>query len=269
MGDSQPRARFGEYTITRELPASPIARRMLAMEPDGRHAKVLHLFPIRPEDPQVAVLKHAIDNLRTIKNKHVLPVEKLALGIVHQPCAVTPYTGHQDGLLDLRTLLKEKGGHMEAGETDRLLRQIFDGLAAAHGLLLHHGPIRGRDVLVDRRGTAMIEMLGVARSLEGLRGFSTEVQRDEVRSMVELGFTCLTGHDASTVSLPASKLVRRLDPAWDAFFAHGLDPIEGFDTAEQAMDALPSSGFDRKPVTQRQGAAGLLTNLRRANIDRS
>ena len=269
MGDSQPCVRFGEYTITRDLPDSPIARRVLAMEPDGRHAKVLHLFPIRPEDAQVAVLRRAIDNLRTINNKHVLPVEKLLLGIVHQPCAVVPYTGHQDGLIDLAMLLAEKGGHMEPGETDRLLRQVFDGLQAAHSVLLHHGAVRARDVLVDRRGTAMIEMLGVARSLEGLRGFSTEVQRDEVRSVVELGFTCLTGHDAATVGLPASKLVRRLDPAWDEFFARGLDPIDGFDTAEQAMDALPSSGFDREPASQKAGRPGLLTNLRRTSVDRS
>lgn len=268
MGDSHPRARFGEYTITRELPESPIARRLLALEPDGRQAKVLHMFAIRPDDPQVAVLRRAVDNLRTIRNRHVLPVEKLVLGIVHQPCAVTPYTGHQDGLIDLQTLLAEKGGHMEPGESDRLLRQVFDGLAAAHAVLLHHGPVQALDVLVDRCGTATIEMLGVRRSLEGLRGFSTEVQRDEVRSIVELGFTCLTGHDAATVGLPASKLVRRLDPAWDAFFAHGLDPIEGFDTAQEAIDALPSAGFDRQPATQKARKPGLLTSFRRASIDR-
>jgi len=269
MGDRQPRVRFGDYTITRELPASPIAARVLGLEPDGRHAKVLHLFAIRPEDAQVAVLRRAIENLQTIKNKHVLPVEKLLLGIVHQPCAVTPYTGHQDGLIDLKMLLAEKGGHMEPGEADRLLRQVFDGLLAAHSMLMHHGPVSAHDVLVDRRGTAMIEMLGVARSLEGMRGFSTEVQRDEVRSVVELGFTCLTGHDAGAVDLPASKLVRRLDPAWDAFFAQGLDPIDGFDTAEQAMDALPSSGFDRVPTAHKPGRTGLLTNFRRTGVDRS
>ncbi|MFI4880990.1 MAG: hypothetical protein ACIAQU_00225, partial [Phycisphaerales bacterium JB064] len=87
MGDTQTRVRFGDYTITRELPESPIARRLLALEPDGRHAKVLHMFAIRPDDAQVAVLRRAVDNLRTINNKHVLPVEKLLLGIVHQPCA--------------------------------------------------------------------------------------------------------------------------------------------------------------------------------------
>ncbi|GIW73849.1 MAG: hypothetical protein KatS3mg103_0371 [Phycisphaerales bacterium] len=121
---------------------------------------------------------------------------------------------------------------------------------------------------MDRCGTAMIEMLGVARSLEGLVGFSTEVQRDEIRSVVELGFTCLTGHDAATVGLPASKLVRRLDPAWDDFFAHGLDPIEGFDTAEQAIEALPSSGFDRPAALRRRVRGGLLTPFRRAEADR-
>ena len=269
MGDTQTRVRFGDYTITRELPESPMARRLLALEPDGRHAKVLHMFAIRPDDAQVAVLRRAVDNLRAINNKHVLPVEKLLLGIVHQPCAVTPYTGHQDGLIDLDTLLVEKGGHMEPGEADRLMRQVFDGLAAAHDKLVHHGPLKARDVLVDRRGSATIEMLGVARSLEGLRGFSTEVQRDEIRSVVELGFTCLTGHDAATVGLPASKLVRKLDPAWDAFFAHGLDPIEGFDTAAQAIEALPSSGFDREPAAQRRARGGLLTPFRRAEADRS
>jgi hypothetical protein len=269
MGEPHTRVRFGDYTITRELPESPIARRLLAMEPERHHAKVLHMFPIRPDDAQVAVLRRAVDNLRMIDNRHVLPVEKLLLGIVHQPCAVTPYTGHQDGLIDLETLLAEKGGHMEPGETDRLLRQIFDGLAAAHEKLVHHGALRGRDILIDRRGSATIEMLGVARSLEGLRGFSTEVQRDEIRAVVELGFTCLTGHDASTVRLPASRLVRRLDPEWDAFFAHGLDPIDGFDTAAQAIEALPSASFDREPAAQRPGRAGLLTNFRRAGVDRS
>ncbi|GIW73848.1 MAG: hypothetical protein KatS3mg103_0370 [Phycisphaerales bacterium] len=90
MGQPLPRVRFGDYTITRELPESPIARRLLALDPMGRHAKVLHLFPIRPDDPQVAVLRRAVENLQTVQNRHVLPVEKLLLGIVHQPCAVTP-----------------------------------------------------------------------------------------------------------------------------------------------------------------------------------
>ncbi|MCW5757065.1 MAG: hypothetical protein KIT54_07515 [Phycisphaeraceae bacterium] len=269
MGDPHTRVRFGDYAITRELPESPIARRLLAMEPEGRQAKVLHLFPIRPDDAQVAVLRRAIDNLRTIDNRHVLPVERLILGIVHQPCAVTPYTGHQDGLIDLGGLLAEKGGQMEPGETDRLLRQLFDGLGAAHARLIHHGSLRPRDILVDRRGSATIEMLGVARSLEGLRGFSTEVQRDEIRTVVELGFRCLTGHDAATVGLPASKLVRRLEPAWDTFFAHGLDPVEGFDTAAQAIAALPSADFDRLVETPRPTRAGLLTGFRRTGADRS
>lgn len=269
MGDPQTHGRFGEYTITRELPASPMARRLLVMEPEGRLAKVLHLFPIRPDDAQVAVLRRAIDNLRTIDNRHVLPVERLILGIVHQPCAVTPYTGHQDGLIDLGGLLAEKGGHMEPGETDRLLRQLFDGLGAAHARLVHHGPLRPRDILIDRRGSATIEMLGVARSLDGLRGFSTEVQRDEVRAVVELGFRCLTGHDAGTVGLPASKLVRRLDPAWDAFFAHGLDPVGGYDHAAQAVAALPSADFDRLVETPRQPRTGLLHTFRRTGADRS
>ncbi|MEQ8317269.1 MAG: hypothetical protein RIE77_06745 [Phycisphaerales bacterium] len=269
MGETQPRVRFGDYTITRELPESPIARRLLAMEPGGRDAKVLHLFPIRPDDAQVAVLRRAVDNIRMIDNRHVLPVQKLLLGIVHQPCAVTPYTGHQDGLIDLDSLLAEKGGHMEPGETDRLLRQVLDGLDAAHEKLVHHGTVRARDVLVDRRGSATIEMLGVARTLEGLRGFSTEMQRDEIRSVVELGFTCLTGHDAATVGLPASKLVRRLDPAWDEFFAQGLDPINGFDTAAEAIEALPSASFDREPEAQRSARPGLLTGFRRTGVDRS
>lgn len=269
MGDPLTRVRFGEYTITRELPESPIARRLLVMEPQGHQAKVLHLFPIRPDDAQVAVLRRAIESLRTIENRHVLPVERLLLGIVHQPCAVTPYTGHQDGLIDLQGLLVEKGGQMEPGETDRLLRQLFDGLDAAHRKLIHHGPLKPQDILVDRRGSATIEMLGVARSLEGLRGFSTEVQRDEIRAVVELGFSCLTGHDSATVDLPASKLVRRLDPAWDTFFAHGLDPVKGFDTADQAIAALPSADFDRLVETPRTARAGLLTNFRRTGADRS
>lgn len=268
MGEHLASTRLGEYAITRELRPSGVARRLLALDPDGRSAKVLHVFAIRPDDVLIGTLRRAIQSLSAIRNRHVLPVERLVVGLVHQPFAVTPYTGHQDGLVDLGCLLREKGGQMEPGEADRLLRQLLEGLGAAHEKLVHHGLLRPRDVLVDRHGSAAIEMLGVARTLEGMRGFSTEVQRDEVRGVVELGFRALTGHDANTVGLPASKLVRRLDPAWDAFFAHGLDPIDGFDTAQQAIAALPSSGFDRLPAAARAHRARLLTGLRRQPTDR-
>ncbi|MEO1009447.1 MAG: hypothetical protein AAFX79_12870 [Planctomycetota bacterium] len=268
MGDRLPRVRFGGYTITRELPASPVARRLLALDDGGADARVLHVFPIRPDDPQIATLRRAIEAAGRVRNRHVLPVDDLVVGIVHQPFAVTPYTGHQDGLLDLAGLLRAKGGRMDPVETDRLLGQLFDGLGALHARLVHHGTLRPRDVLVDRHGSAIIEMPGVARTLEGMRGFSTEVQRDEVRCVVELGFAVLTGHDAGAVDLPASRLVRRLDPAWDAFFEAGLDPVAGFDTTEQAIEALPSSSFGRGLVQTRPVRPGLLAGLRRGGEPR-
>jgi hypothetical protein len=94
---------------------------------------------------------------------------------------------------------------------------------------------------VDRRGSLAIELYGLRRRLLGSGDRpATEVGRDEVRSIVAIGYELLTGLSAEDPRIEATRLIPKLDRRWDEFFAEGLDPLAGFLTAGDALGSLPS-----------------------------
>jgi hypothetical protein len=68
---------------------------------------------------------------------------------------------------------------------------------------------------------------------------ASEVIRDEVRSLVGLGYWLLTGLPAEDPRIEAGRLIPRLDRRWDDWFNEGLDPLGGFATAGETLAGLP------------------------------
>ena len=50
----------------------------------------------------------------------------------------------------------------------------------------------------------------------------------------------LTGLKTRSDRIAPSRVIKKLDRNWDTWFDIGLDPIDGFDTLDHAINALPT-----------------------------
>lgn len=214
----------------------------MAFHESDHSIHVAHRFKVAGAGPQVeAELACAVASLASVSHPHILPVEGTVAGIAGSVWVITPYSGNHDGLVTLASLAQAKGGRLTPPEADRAMIQLLEATGDAHEAGCHHGPVSADEVLIDRRGSLAVELYGFRRRLTGLSARpAAEVARDELRSIVEIGYTLITGLSAEEPRIEASRLFPRLDRRWDQWFADGLDPLGGFNSADEAMGALPS-----------------------------
>lgn len=230
----------GPYRIVRPLARGPLSWRWLAVHERDLTTHVIHELIARHDKVERRRFLSAFDALSELDHTHLLRVDYVSLLHGGRAVLVTPFTGNQEGLITLGGLLDSKGGRMAPSEVDRAMTQLLDAVRFAHARRRHHGPVSLDEVLVDRHGRLFIEFYGMARMLKGLTPGNSELERDEVRSIVEMGYKLLTGLPADEPRIAASRLVKRLDDRWDEWFAEGLDPAGGFASAAEAHDMLPS-----------------------------
>lgn len=255
---------IGPYRVIRPLEPGRLAARWLAVHDRDQTSHVAHEFFCRDRAEQRRLIS-AFEQISKLDHPNILPVQQFALADCHVAWLLTPYTGNQDGLVTLDSLLQDKGGRMSADETDRALGQILRAIEFAHAAGHIHGPISADQVLVDRRGRISIEMYGLQRRLGGLGTGNSEVVRDEVRSVVELAYRLLTGFTAEEPRIPAGRLVERLNPAWDAWLDAGMDPLRGgYSSASEAAAGLPSARRDPEPRAPVMSVRRVLGRVRAA-----
>lgn len=172
------------------------------------------------------------------RRPHVLPIEEIGRERGGLIWAITPYPGNHESIVTLDGLRRSKGGRFSVHETCRAVEQLLDAVSAAHHAGLVHGEISGEEVIVNPRGTLLVELYGLRRALEPA-GSVDEARREEVRSIVSLAWTLLTGYAAEEVEVFAPQARRLIDTRWMRWIERGLDPINGFETATEAIAALP------------------------------
>jgi hypothetical protein len=247
--------------------ARPQPDRFLALHEDNQTSHVAYRFGPLGGKAEEARLVAAVESASLLDHPHTLKIQQFTFDITGQAWVITPFSGDADGLRSLNRLLREKGGQMSPTEAEQAVRQLLEVIALAHGggmlqpppsglvdgfglaggsaglarAVPCHGPISMDEVLVDRRGSLLIELYGLARALHDGQRATMESLRDEIRSVVEIGYQLITGLRAEHPLIPAGRLVRRLDAKWDEWLNRGLDPSAGFDTADAALMALPSN----------------------------
>lgn len=242
------RVRVGPYRITAPLEHGPTSERWLAIHEQAHSTHVAHRFRTGGDASLASRVHQAATALRDLAHPHLLPVEACIVGPAASTWIISPFTGGHDGLITLETLRRDKGGRIPPAETERALMQILDAIEAAHEAGVLHGPLASSEILVDRRGSVLIELYGVRRWLARTTAPDAavpqreagEVIRDEVRSVVAIGYAMLTGLSADEPRLPASRLLDRLDRQWDRWIEDGLDPLGGYGCAAEALAALPT-----------------------------
>jgi serine/threonine protein kinase len=239
MDQTEQRQTLGSYEIVRELVPCAVSRRWFAVHAQNQTSHVLYeLGSCRDRAGQRRFVA-AVQSLAQLHHAHILPVESLTFSR-DEPWLVTPYTGNQEGLVTLGSLAQAKGGSMSGTEAARALVQLLAALEYAQVQHHTHGPIAMDEVLVDRHGSVSIELFGLSRALKGLGLGNAELRADEVRSIVEMGYQLVTGRIAEEPRIAACKLSRTLDRRWDDWFAAGLDPVGGFRSAGEALEAFPT-----------------------------
>lgn len=235
------RISVGPYLLTKPLGVDGAAEGHLALHQADQSNHVAYRFPAVYDKTGIRRFVDAARACQEIRHEHLLPIEYHTLDAQGHPWVVCPYTGDVDGLRTLRKLLREKAGQLHPFEAERAIVQILDASRHAHKQSLVHGLMSLDDVLVDRHGSLLVQFYGLSRMVE--QGDSeanvAELIRDEVRSIVEIGYQLITGLRAEEPLIPAGRLVKKLDPRWDAWIQHGLEAMGGFDTAAQALAALP------------------------------
>lgn len=244
------RLRIGPYRLVRQLQPGGLGERWLAFNESDQSDHVAHRFRMSQDRSEQRRFLAAVEALAPLSHPHLLAIEQVSLGIGGGAWIVTPFTGSHDGLVTLSSLVKDKGGRMTPAETGRALNQLLEGVEHAHAHGHHHGPIAAGEVLVDRRGSLSIELYGLRRRLGSLAARPAgEIARDEVRSIVEIGYCLLTGLPAEEPRIQAGRLIAKLDRMWDEWFEEGLDATAGFATPGEALAALPGM---RREVESRE-----------------
>lgn len=210
-------------------------------------------------------LMAAVEAVSELRHPHLLPIEQFTLNVGGGAWIVAPFTGNLDGLVTLSSLAAQKGGRMGPGEVERVLLQLLEAMEFAHASGHVHGPIGLDEVLVDPRGSVVVELYGLRRRLSLMRSVSAdEAIRDEVRSVASIGYQLLCGVEADEPRIPAARLVAKLDARWDEWFEQGLDPTGGFTTAGEAATMLPQNRRDVEVGLKRVSVRGVLQRFRRA-----
>jgi len=244
MVDVTDRPRFGPYVLIKALPPTTLAARFLALHEGNHSSHVVYRFPVCHDKSEKRRFLSAVERCSRLCHPHILRIEQFSLDGGTSGWIISPYTGDVDGLLTLARLLRDKGGHMPPDEAQRAVIQLLEAAGDAHSQHQNHGPIGMDEVLIDRHGSLFIELYGMGRQLAGLNEGNSELIRDEIRSIVEIGYQLVTGLRAEEPLIPAGRLVKRLPASWDRWFEAGLDPSAGFDSAQTALRALPPHAAD-------------------------
>lgn len=246
---------LGPYRVMHGLPACCLATRKLAVHQEHQSTHVVYTFSPCHDKPEQRRFVEAVSLAATVVHPHVLDIETYGFDLSGEPWLITPFTGDVDGLHTLESVARLKGGRMLECEVQRATTQLLGAVSAGAQSGLRHGPIDPREVLIDRRGCLHIELFGLSRLIRGLRpAGDAELERDEVRSIVEIAYQLLTGLPAEPPIIPAERLITGMTRGWADWLARGLDPVDGFDSAAQAIAALPgvraSSAAQAFPAAQ-------------------
>lgn len=242
-------SRIAGYLLTRPLGLGPMGDRFLALHEQTQSSHVAHRLPVCPTKMDRARVESAFQSLADLNHPHLLRLEAMVFD-GQTPWIITPFAGDADGLRTLGRLLRQKGGQMSPLEAGIATSQLLTALDHAHtrapGAPVFHGPIAMDEVLVDRHGRLVLEAYGFSRRMKGLSRGDMESVREEVARVVEIAYELITGLRAEEPIIPAHRLAPRLDRGWNVWLDRGLDPSRGFQTAQQALAAIPGA---QKPAS--------------------
>lgn len=256
MIDQGLQASIAGRQFIRRLGDSAFGRRYLCLDERRQTDCMLWLFNEVEQDRMPAVwayLKTSVGQRRA----HVLPIEAVGRERGGVCWAVTPYVGNHQGIVSLRSLREARGGAMTVFETSRAIEQLLDASVRSHAAGVVHGELSADCVLVSPRGTLEVGMYGLAGAINGPRDIE-DAKATEVRSIGAIAWQLLTGLSDGPANAEADRM--QSGAAMRSWIRKVCDPIDGFDSAIDAVRALPASHEDASE-SRLSGARSILGKL--------
>jgi len=240
MGTHQRHEYFAQYRLVRPQGTVHGLERWVVLDEQSNTNHLLYRFA-PTHDASARRLFGAVQAMSALRHPHLLRIESLSFDGQERLCVITPYTGNQDGLVTLGDLLERRDGKLEPAEAIRCLTHLLEASDAAASAGMAHGPVDTQEILVDRFGSAQIELYGLRNAFDPSGSHADRVT-DEVHSLVKIGYRMLVGLEPGTDDrISPTRVIRKLDKLWDRWFAIGLDPIDGFVSADEALRMLPTN----------------------------
>ena len=235
---------FGPYKLIRSLGHAHGAERFVVLCDKTDTNYMLYRFNQSGNHKSRRTLFESMLKMSTLSHPHLLKIESVSYDDHGNLSVITPYTGNHEGLVTLDDLLKIRDGKLGMIEAVRALEHLLDASAFAHRNQIYNGTINTNDILIDRYGCLQIQLYGfeaMTQSAEQSSLFINNQVSDEVRSIVDIGYTMMTGLSTKGERVAPSRVLKKADRNWDTWFEIGLDPIDGFDSVEHAINALPTN----------------------------
>ena len=234
---------FGPYKIIRALGNARGAMRFVVLCNRTDTNYLLYRFEKKNNLKARRTLFDALINMSMLDHPHLLKINSVSYDDHGNLCVITPYTGNHEGLVTLDDLLDIRDGKLSMPEAVRAIQYLLDAIASAHQTKIFNGSIDPQDILVNRHGSLQIQFYGFNTLT---RPTPTPVAEsmliaDEIRSIAELGYTMMTGLSTRGDRIAPSRVIKKMDKNWDTWFDLGLDPIDGFESLEHAINALPTN----------------------------
>ncbi len=262
------------FVVEQELPGGGMSRLFLATEASLNRKVVIKLLP--PElssEVSAARFKQEMEFAARLQHPHILPILAAGTreGLLYY---LMPYVAGES----LRSRL-EREGRLPVADATRLLAEVADALAFAHGEGVIHRDIKPENILLEGKHAVLADF-GIARALlesrtgsrltgtgvsigtpgymspEQLSGGNVDARAD-VYALAVVGYEILagvtpfagpsvqavvTGHLTQTPR-PLGELRPEVPPALGAAMAKALakDPGDRFRTAAEFAEAVASS----------------------------
>lgn len=230
--------RVAGYTLSRPLGGFRLGHRWLAHASPSGEAAVACRIGGTGSDINRRAAREVVGRLGRLEHRHIVRVLATAIDAEGDPWIVTEYTGTHDGLTTLPSLVALKGGRLSPYETRLVIEQLLSAIAYAHERGETHGELSIDDVLVDRRGSVLIELYGVHRRIAAPDMDDDEARRAEVRSLATIACELLTGLPGDE-GLRVRGALRRAGRSWKAWIEKGLAPESAWAGAGEALASVP------------------------------
>jgi len=236
--------RFGPYSSVRPLASVHQCDRLIMLHDRDRTNHLLYRFD---QISDTVARRRVFDRfLKTahLDHAHILKIRQVGYDDTGRLCVITDYPGNQEGLVTLGDLLEARGGRLEFNEAIRLMGQLLESCVHASEQGIVHGPFTMDELLVDRHGCTLVELFGLNQALHNQYSIH-DARSEQTRSIIEIGYHLATGMAygeiaSSSDAVQPSKFTKRNDKFWDTWFALALDPVNGFETSQQAIDTMPT-----------------------------
>jgi serine/threonine protein kinase len=246
---------FGPYKLIRAIGAAHGADRFVVLCNKTDTNFMLYRFEQLTNAKLRRQIFDRLIHMSTLQHPHLLKINSVSYDDHGRLCVITPYTGNHDGIVTLENLLDHQEGKLGSIEALRATEHLLEACDFAHQNNLINGPIHTSDVLVDRFGCLQVQLYsyGSIQDPHQTQSFTRgSLIADEIRSVIELGYTMLTGLSSQAELINPTRVIKKLDRNWDTWFEIGLDPIDGFESFQHALNALPTNDDCTKHLSIKQ-----------------